>query len=75
MKIEQSYIPDFKFCPVCGTECKTETCSPKCRGTLQTVRNTIANQTEIEKHRSPINSEWTPRQIKAFNYLQELIEG
>lgn len=72
MKLEQSIT--FKdYCLMCGKDTKDETCSSVCRGKLRIVRNTISNQREIEKAQYGTNGDWTPRRIKAFKYMQDLI--
>lgn len=70
MRLEQKWTPDYPYCKMCGKESKSDTCSENCSNKLTSVRNAIENRKLTDKKGL---KEWTPRMIRDFNNIQDII--
>jgi len=70
MKFEQTWIPDYSYCIICGTKTESETCSSTCKDMLSSVRDSIELRKYIE---SQGVKEYNEKTIKDFNRIQDII--
>ena len=73
MRLEQTYVPDFKYCTYCGKETKSETCSEVCTMKLRAVQNAMESQKEHEKQ-TGFGKRWTDKTIRAYNSLMDMLD-
>ncbi len=72
-KAEQTWLPAYEYCIVCGIETLSNTCSSTCEEKLQHVSNAIESQKHYEKT-TPRGMELSKKTVRNYNLLMDILD-